>query len=54
MNFVDIIIIILLVSLISLVIYFSFIKNRKNPCHNCPYFKNCNKSKCITKIDKDK
>jgi len=53
MNFVDIIIIILLVVLISLVFYFSFIRNRKNPCHNCPYSKKCDTSKCFAKRKKD-
>ena len=46
MNLADLIIIILLVMLVSLLIYFSFIKNRENPCHNCPYSKRCNKNKC--------
>lgn len=49
MNLVDLIIIILLVVIVGLVIYFSFIKNRNNPCHNCPYFKSCDKSSCKSK-----
>lgn len=52
MKIVDFIIIILLFFLILLVAYFSFIKNRGNACANCPYFKSCNKIKCIDKKKK--
>lgn len=51
MSFVDVIIIIFLMALIGVLIYFSFIKNRGNPCYNCPYSKSCDKGKCsINKI----
>lgn len=52
MNLVDLIIIVLLIVLVSAVIYFSFIKHRGEPCHNCPYLKSCNKNKCIKKVKK--
>ena len=48
MNWVDLVIIVLLAILISLLVYFSFIKHRGNPCHNCPYCKSCDKSKCFS------
>lgn len=48
MKLVDLIIIVLLVILVSLLVYFSFIKNNSNRCHNCPYHKNCDKSKCFS------
>lgn len=48
MKLVDIVIIVLLIIFISLLVYFSFIKHRGNSCHNCPYYKSCDKSKCFT------
>lgn len=41
MKLIDIIVILILLSIVGLVVYFSFIKNRKNKCIGCPYFKNC-------------
>lgn len=46
MTFTDILLVILLATIVIAVIYFSFIKNKGNPCWNCPYSKNCNKAKC--------
>jgi hypothetical protein len=46
MNFADIVIVSLLIIIIGLLIYFSFIKNRGDPCRNCPYCKKCDKSSC--------
>lgn len=49
MNLVDLIIVLMLVVVISLVVYFSFIKNRKNRCCGCPYYKSCNRNTCKDK-----
>ena len=48
MKLVDVVIIVLLIIFIILLVYFSLIKHRGNPCHNCPYCKSCDKSKCLT------
>ena len=49
MNLVDFVIMSLLVLLVGLLIYCSFVKNRGNPCHNCPYYKRCDMKKCKEK-----
>ncbi len=38
----DIIILIIIGFLVGIVVYFNFIKNRKNPCHGCSKAKICN------------
>lgn len=42
MKVVDIVVLTIVIVIVGLIIYFSFWKNRKKPCHNCPYYKNCN------------
>lgn len=49
MSLVDVIIVFILLIIVSIVVYFAFIKNKDNPCKGCPYYKNCNKSKCDKK-----
>lgn len=46
MKLVDVLIIIIILLIVGLVVYFSFIKNKDNPCKGCPYAKNCNKKNC--------
>ena len=53
MKLIDIIIIAILVVISSLIIYFVFWKNRKKPCHGCPYAKNCTSMDCVTKNSKN-
>lgn len=43
---VDVIVCLLLVLVVGVIAYFSFVKNKDNPCHNCPYGKSCNRNKC--------
>ncbi|MBO5344885.1 MAG: hypothetical protein IKB06_02195 [Clostridia bacterium] len=52
MNVIDYIIIALLIVVSGLIIYFCFWKNRKKPCHGCPYAKNCESANCPTKSKK--
>ena len=42
MKVVDIVVLTIIIVIVGLIIYISFWKNRKKPCHNCPYCKNCN------------
>ena len=49
---IDFIIIAALVIVSGLIIYFSFWKNRKKPCHGCPYAKNCTTMDCFSKNKK--
>lgn len=46
MSLVDIIIVLILFVVVSLVIYFSFVKNRNDPCKGCLYSKSCSKMNC--------
>lgn len=46
MELVDILIILILLLIVSIIVYFSFIKNRGNPCKGCPYAKSCNRGSC--------
>lgn len=54
MNIVDLVILLFLIAILGSIIYFSFIKNRNNPCHNCPYCNNCNKNKCLKGENREK
>lgn len=49
---IDIVLLLLIIITIALVIYFGIWKNRKSPCHGCPYAgkENCN---CNTKTNYD-
>lgn len=49
MNVIDIIIIAVIAIISGLIIYFHFWKNRKKPCHGCPYAKNCTSQTCTSK-----
>lgn len=51
MTLTDIIILFIVIIVIGLVSYFAFWRNRKKPCHGCPYAKNC-QSKTCTKVNK--
>ena len=54
MKVIDIAIIAVLAISAGLIIYFYFWKNRKKPCHGCPYAKNCDTQTCSTKKQKNK
>ena len=45
MKLIDIIILALVIIIAGLIIYFTFIKDKDNPCKGCPYCKNCDKNK---------
>ena len=50
MNYVDVIIVVILLVIVCLIVYFSFIKDRGNPCKGCPYYKGCKKNNCDKNI----
>ena len=52
MNLIDFIILGIILITFICIVYFCFWKNRKNPCKNCPYAKDCKETPC--KINKKK
>lgn len=51
LSLIDYIIIAILLVIVICISYFYFWKNRKKPCHGCPYSKGC--SSCCSENKKD-